>query len=622
MSRYSQKPTVSGVTRFTHAPDSVVEFSRMRVAPSRYLTFNAGEIVPVYHKEILPHETIDMSVDFIVRQTTSLRPVMGELDLDIYAFWVPNRIINESWVNVQGENTSSYWTAPEVELAPLVDLDKTKLSTAVKFNPESVADYYGLPTQDLIPLRTLAQMNDLKFRGYLEIYNRYFRDQNYQAPIPYSKLNIYEGFLESSGTTLYTTVPGEQTSDGSYEAGAIVKGLSGDGSTSTQLDHTFYYLTNFNINSRPLKANKLHDAFTSVLPTPQKGSDVIFGVGDNVPVTLDTTDGYTSLFPSGNRLTLRMDTAGTNLSIGSMTPLYGQGYAYNGTMLIGGLRGSETTSSSGTPNHIVGSNLIAEADLSEATGISINDLRTAIATQQVYEQLARGGSRYVEMIRAFFDIETETPFTDIPIQLGHVRNVLDMYQVAQTSSSVEGETPQGNLTAFGYTDKGGHLFNRTFLEHGYLHVFAVVRQKNLYSTYLAPDNFRRSMLDFYTPQLANISEQPILLRTLNPFVTGNDSLVLGYQEAWWEYRYEMDTASGYFRSGLSESLVGWTYADNYDIDFSHVNGEWLKSNAQEVIDNTLAVTSSIASQFFGVFTFKIDKQLPMPIYSVPGLDMI
>lgn len=147
-------------------------------------------------------------------------------------------------------------------------------------------------------------------------------------------------------------------------------------------------------------------------------------------------------------------------------------------------------------------------------------------------------------------------------------------------------------------------------------------KKNLYTTYLAPDNFRKSTLDFYLPQLANIGEQPIALRTLNPFISDHDDGTLGFNEAWWEYRYSPDLASGYFRQGLSQTLTGWTYGDPFDPNFTHVNGEWLKSNAQEVVDKTLAVTSDIASQFFGVFTFTIDKQRPMPVYSIPGLDTI
>lgn len=258
--------------------------------------------------------------------------------------------------------------------------------------------------------------------------------------------------------------------------------------------------------------------------------------------------------------------------------------------------------------------------------MSVNDLRLAVATQQIYETLARGGSRYLSTLRSFFGIEAENPFSDIPLELGHLRLDLDMYQVAQTSASQDGSTAQGSLAGFGYTDKGGFLFNNTFVEHGYLHILMTVRHKNVYSTYFAPDNFRRTMLDFYMPQLANIGEQPIRLATLNPFNTAinEDERVIAYQEAWWEYRYDVDECVGEFRTGLEngQTITGWTYADGFDPGFTHVNGDWLYSNSQEVLDRTLSVTSEAAPQFGAVFQFNITKRLPMPTYSVPGLDII
>lgn len=623
--RYVKKPVASGVTRFTKAPMSEVEFSRMKVAPDRYTTFNAGDIVPLYYAEVLPHDTFDISVDYVLRQLTLLKPAMGNLTFDIYAFWVSNQTVNESWKNVQGENTSGVWSAPEVELSPL--LSNQYSNPTVRIPVGSLADYYGFPTQAPILASHLKQCNDLKFRGYVEIYNDYFRDQNYQAPKPYSRLNVYNGFLDSTGDTgtsllgVYSGVNRGQfvgdSSDGSYPNGAILKAVMGEGyeGESANFKVPDKAITDYGLQP-PFKANKFHDPFTSALPSPQKGQEVIFNLGSDVPVTTGNLSEY--------------DTS-------TSYPLYFRGFGSSSTSYVNiankYLKTSNGTSdfaypvsAAGDTSSISGSTTVFPANLyaklSEATQFSINDLRNAVATQQVYETLARGGTRYLEIIRSFFEIETETPFSNMPIQLGHVRNVLDAYQVAQTSGSVEGETPQGNLSAYGYTTKGGHLFHRTFLEHGYIHILGVVRQKNMYTTYLAPDNFRRSTLDFYLPQLANIGEQPIPLRTLNPFISGHDDAVIAYQEAWWEYRYEPDLASGYFRQGLEETLTGWTYGDPYDPNFTHVNGEWLKSNAQEVVDKTLTVTSELAHQFFGVFTFTVDKQRPMPIYSVPGLDTI
>lgn len=603
--RYKQQPVSTGVTRFTRSPMVEVEFSKMTSNPTWLMDFNAGDIIPVYYNEILPHETMSVDVDFVIRQMTALFPTMGKMQVDFFAYFVPNRIINESWKNVQGENTSGFWVAPEVSLAPLYIRDRD-----VQVPVGSIADYYGFPTQAPIQAKHLQRCNDLKFRGYLEIYNHYFRSENYTAPIPYSKLNLYNGFFEGTvGLELphYSMSPG-QPADGSYPAGAIQEAVYGAGSKGHSSGNGLHgLLTSFNALGKPLKANKLHDFITSGLPSPQKGAEVYFGIGDTADVDLYATDTFQNL---GRDLKVGRNGVASSDHAGPLVTNIG---GVVSTML------GETVGQKASINSI---NLKGLADLSTATGISVNDLRTAVATQQVYEALARGGSRYVETLRTFFEIETENPFLDIPTELGHIRRDLDLYQVAQTSASQDGSTPQGELTAFGYTTSGGNLFTRTFLEHGYVHILAVVRQRNVYSTYFAPDNFRLSTLDFYLPQFSNIGEQPIRLATLNPFIEDEEDSVLAYQEAWWEYRYEPDRVHGHFRSGVDQNLSAWTYADDFDPNFKVVTGEWLKSNAEQVLNRTIAVTSDLQQQFKGLFSWRVIKQLPMPTYGMPGLDTI
>lgn len=617
-SRYKQSSSFSGVTRFTKTPMVDVEFSSMVSDPSRYLSFNAGDIVPVECFEVLPHSTYSIDLEYVCRQlSASIRPTMGTLQYDIFAFFVPNRVVNDSWKNVQGENTSGFWIAPEVSLCPLTD----RVDGSVQIPVGSIADYYGLPTQSPIPNAVLSQMNDLCYCGYVDIYNNYFRDQNYQPPVPISKLNVHKGFLRSAGTNINLVpsggVPAGTSSDGGYEnGGAVVKALFGEGSQNLLYNTGIAVMTTFSILDKPFKANKLHDPFTSVLPTPQKGPDVYFGIGSEAPVVFDTVDGYGS-FSSGIPLQFSIDDS--ELESGSNYELRLGAVDSNAASLQVDI--SSGTVGSGGIN-VTGTNLTAIADLTEATGVTVNDLRIAVATQHVYELLARGGSRYWSFLKSFFGVETVNPFPDIPTQIGHIRREMDLYQVAQTSPSQEGGSPQGSLTAFGYTAKGGSLFTKTFLEHGYVHILAVVRHRQIYSTFVSPDKFRRNTLDFYLPQFANISEQPIRLATLNPFRSDSLDRAIGYNEAFWEYRYSPNTCAGYLRTGIDGSLDVWHYGDYYDSEFTHVNGEWLISDTQEVLDRTLAVTSELAPQFIAQFDFRIKKQLPMPVYSVPGLDTI
>ena len=483
--RYSQIPAVkSGVTRFDKAPESGVEFSRMTEVTRVLTAFNAGDIVPVKCFEVLPNESYQVRVDNIIRLLTLKTPTMGEMICDLYAFFVPNRVVNDAWKNVQGENTSGAWSAPDVSLAPLYTG-----SDAVSIPVGSVADFYGLPTQGSLNSSTLALMNDLPFRGYLAIYNEYFRDQNYQPPIPFSKLNVYEGFLEAAGSVVSLVTPDktailvssgtEVLSDGSFGEGSFLKSVYGEGFSSKSLSSSGVAgafasprKTSWSALDKPLKANKLHDALTSVLPSPQKGPDVTFSVVSD-PLSLDipsqslTIRGNVTVSGGSGNLTANPNGAGPNIMrLSTTVDGTGSDTAVSGLMaMIDGLNGT--------------------VDLSSVSALSIDDLRTGAALQQLYEIYGRNGSRYREICHALFGVTADDPYSDIPKMLGHIRFPLELYQTAQTSASSD-ESPQGNLAAFGYTHKGGYLFHETFLEHGYVHVFCVVRQRNIYPAYLDP----------------------------------------------------------------------------------------------------------------------------------------
>lgn len=608
--RYTQKVS-SSETRFSKAPQGDLEFSKMTATPRILTDFSAGDIVPILCEEVLPNSTFQIDAHSVIRQATILTPTMDNMDVDVYAFFVPNRVVNDSWKNVMGENSSGKWTAPQVSLAPLYTGN-----TAIQVPVCSVADYYGFPTQKPIPATVLNQCHDLKFRGYLDIYNNYFRDQNYQPPIPYSKLNVYNAFFDSvnapynlagqTATGSYTFTAGYSKADGSFPDGAIIKAVYGEGTDESKYAaQTTTLPARFNIWNalmRPLKANKHHDYFTSVLPEPQKGPSVVISSLTPMPVLA----GEETYQVSGERVS----------AVNAVTGGIVNGLSLGVDLENGSLSGN---SGFGEGTYSVAFNNLY-ADPTNST-ITLDDLRMSAAVQQVYEILGRSGSRYREYINSFFGLDIDNPFDDIPTLLGHYRRELDLYQTAQTSQSTE-TSAQGNLSAFGYTSKGGQLFAPyTFKEHGYVHVLAVVRHKNTYASYMARDNFRLTMLDFYQYPLANISEQPVYTREINPFANDPDA-VFGYQEAWSEYRYCPSRVTGHMRSGVEDTLDIWSYVDNFDDNLLIADGDWLKSNSAEVLARGTAITDTYAPQFKAQFMFKIVKQLPMPTYSVAGLDII
>lgn len=631
---YQKTFSTQGRTRFSAGMNGEVQDSVVQNVPERITAFNAGDIVPIFTMEILPRQALDFSLQGVIRQTTLLTPTMGNMEVEYLAFFVPNRVVNESAKSVFGENVYDSWTANPVSFVPLYNGDYS-----VQVPVGSVADYYDFPTQQPLPSSVLKQCNDLLFRGYIEIYNQYFRDQNYQPPIAYSKLNVYEGFFESNsngdtlkpvfslleGTSSSASQSVEQlknvTPDNAGGSASVVQSIYGNLtlSPSGQSGMTLSKVVRssiFNALGKPLKANKIHDMFTSVLPSPQKGQEVFVPISGSgiVGVSTYSKNTLTELPPVGLRF---YGTQSPTIPFNNF--LYGsEGGAGMpaGAAYFGGGDGNEADIAK--PVNL-GFNV---EDIGKAgASISVTDLRQAAAVQQVYELLARCGSRYRSYVRSFFGLEVDDPFRDIPELLGRFTRNLDLYQTAQTSATQEGGSPQGNLSAFGYTSMGGKLFRKRFFENGFLHVFAVVRHRNIYSAYMPKHLFRRSMLDFYQPQLANLSEQPIMTYQINPFAS-NPNQVFGYQEPWIEYRDIPSMVSGAMRTGVSQSLSIWNYADNFDSSLNSANPTWLKSNSEEVLNRSLAVTSDKAPQFKAQFTFLIDNYLPMPAFSVPGMDII
>lgn len=426
--------------------------------------------------------------------------------------------------------------------------------TSTGWEKGTIADYMGIPTG----IAGLS-VNALPFRAYVKIWNDWFRDQNVQDP---ALIDIDD-----------TTRAGVNT--GTYQSDAQLGG-------------------------KPLPVNKYHDYFTSCLPEPQKGPAVLLPLGDTAPVYPINQDGG-NLFKTSDGVPTSIYLRTGNSSQGS-------------TGLNFDIRAA--TNSNSTPeNGTLYSNM--QADLSNATAATVNELRQAFQLQKLYERDARGGTRYIEVIKSHFGVTSPDQRQQRPEYLGGTRIPININDVIQTSST-DTTSPQGNTAAYSLTgERETASFTKSFTEHGYIIGVGCVRTEHTYQQGLERMWSRKRRFDFYWPALANIGEQAVLNKEIYAQGTAEDDEAFGYQEAWAEYRYKPSRVSGAFRSTYEQTLDVWHYGDKFTA-LPTLTDTFMRETKNN-IDRTLAVQSTQEDQFLADFYFETKATRPMPIYSIPGM---
>lgn len=400
------------------------------------------------------------------------------------------------------------------------------------------------------------KVNSMPFRAYARIWNEWFRDENLQQPVV-------------------------QDIDDANNTGS---------NTGTEL-------TDAQNGGLPLKVAKYHDYFTSCLPEPQKGQPVTIGLAGMAPVAWTNENGEALSYN---------DYVKMNTGSGE-DPLRQE---------AGKLQIKSELSAYPGPSEITG---YLNADLSNVYGISINDLRQAIALQHILEADARGGTRYVELLAHEFGVTSPDSRLQRSEYLGGTRVPININQVIQQSATTDA-SPQGNTAAYSMTTLRNKMCNYSAVEHGYLVILGAIRVDHSYQQGLSRMWTRKGRFDFYHPMLANLSEMAVLNKEIYAQGNAEDDEVFGYQEAWADYRYHPNIVTGEMRSTYAQTLDAWHYGDHYD-KLPTLSSTWIQEGTEN-IDRTLAVQSENSHQFICDFFFDQTWTRPMPIYSIPGLNTI
>lgn len=351
------------------------------------------------------------------------------------------------------------------------------------------------------------------------------------------------------------------------------------------------------------RRNKRHDYFTSGLPWTQKGPPVTIGLAGTAPIYGLGEAGYPTAIsvmdgqPAGTTSrTLQITSGAASINLSS--------------------NASSTGSLTFTENLQP-----LEADLTDATGILINEFRLAMQMQVALERDARGGTRYVEAIRARFGVTPPDFRLQRPEYIGGGRTMVTISAVPQTSAtSAEGtDTPQGNLAATGTALAAGHGFTYSATEHGYVLGYINVRADLNYQQGVRRLWKRGTRWDFLEPAFVNIGEQPIFNYEIYEVGDGADALVFAYQERYAEYRYHPSLITAKMRSADPTSVDIWHYAQEF-ANRPLLNDEFIVDRTDEVLRRALAVHEEAdGQQFLCDMFFDNTAARPLPMYGVPGL---
>lgn len=548
---------------------------------------NLGQLVPIMCKPVVPGDTFKCSSEVFVRTAPLISPMFQQLDVYVHYFYVPNRLICSDWEQYISPHATKDNPNPTELQLPSIDLRNRKtfqFSNDVLFAPGTLMDFLGYHGQSENTSDENALVASiLPVNAYNLIYQSYYCDQNLglasrvDDPILLDDMKVYganDGF--------------EERYEG--EAGEPL-------------------INYFSLRQRCWKK----DYFTSALPFTQRGADVHLPLYGDASVV-----GKSNVYTNNEHLFNQV------APVSSPTDLSAHFKKIDGYDNTYDLKGNGNGyDASFQHSHSISSSAIASqlsVDLDNVSAATINELRRATRLQQYLETSARVGGRYKEFVLGHFGVNVPDGRLQRPEYLGGGVCKISIGEVTQTSMTVnsgDDVAALGQMAGRGSAYGNSNSFKHSFPEHGYIMAIMSIQPKAAYFQGVSRDLLKQDRLDIYTPEFANLGEQPILNAEL--FATGDKPKeTFGYTPRYAEYKFSLDEIHGQFRDTLDTWHMARVFGEQPTL-----SNKFIEVNEKEDgLNRVFAVpgTSENPVEHFYVYVQNNIKALrPMPVFGVPTI---